>query len=240
VANFCDGVLHAGYDPLTAVDSSQPLEGAILIRDGGTIHYSRSDGTPPTVHGNRCARYATRGRNRAPIWIEEIALDTSDPNLYHVSYHLPYEPNSSYPEESYPRAQIIRPFGNRIRWSITGLREEAGKFVLAYRTICMETASLAPHFDVFSSNPQIMAKYIGADVTIFIDGTEQAPARIAEFGQYLLPVGREDPPDRWQYCLSADWEAGNHNMRIVVSAISGDTLTLEWKFTVPAQTSESG
>ena len=120
VEQFCDGELHTGYDPRNAVDLSEPTDDAVLIRGDQTIHYSRSEDTPSTIRGNRCARYDNRDLERQWTWIEEITLDAFDSNAYHVFYHLPYKANSGGAEEYYPRARMVAPFGDQFRFYVTG------------------------------------------------------------------------------------------------------------------------
>ncbi len=230
VEHFCEGELHVGYDPFDAMDMSNPVEDAVLIRGKRSIHYSRSEGTPQTIHGNRCARYDERDPERLWIWIEEIALDTSDPDEYKATYHLPFEANSASAEEYYPRAHTIAPFGNQIRLNITGFSDDS--HVLSYHTICMETAGLALVWDYFAFNPDAMPTYAGSDVVIYIDDVQQTPARISELGLSLRPTDKDISADMWQYCLNADWEAGTHTMRVVVDPLHGDNLVLDWEFTV--------
>ncbi|MCD4687654.1 MAG: hypothetical protein K8S97_17130 [Anaerolineae bacterium] len=228
VEHFCNGELHAGYDPRNAIDLSQPAENVVLIRGKRTIHYSQSKNTPQTVRGNRCARYDDRDPGRR--WIEEITLDTSDPDQYRVSYHLPFEANGGNAEEYYPRAQTVAPFGDQFRFNITGFTAD---HVLNYHTICMETTGLALVWDYFAFNPDVMPTYAGSEVTIFIDDVQQPSARISDMGLSLRPTHRDTPTDTWQYCLNANWEAGTHVMRVIVDPLDGERLVLNWEFTVP-------
>lgn len=237
VEKFCDGELHPGYDPRYAIDMSEPADDTVLIRGDRTIHYSRSEDTPPTILGNRCARYNDRApaqydnreREKLRIWIEEITLDISDSDAYHVFYHLPFAANSGSAEEYYPRAQTVVPFGDQFRLYITGFTRD---YVLDYHTICMETTGLALVWDYFAFNPDIMPVYSGSEVRIFIDDVQQPPARISEMGLSLRPKNSDVPYDTWQYCLNADWGTGSHVMRVVVDRLDGERLVLDWEFTV--------
>lgn len=230
IEHFCDGELHAGYNPRNAENFGEPMPDAVLIRGNGTNHYSRSEGTPQTIQGNRCARYDTRDPERLWVWMEEITLDTSDPDTYRVSYHLPFEANSASTEEYYPRAQTITPFGDQFRLNITGFTEAS---VLNYHTICLETAGLEPEWDHFAFNPDIMPNYAGSTVTIYIDDVQQPMARISERELSLRPTDREVPADMWQYCLNADWEIGTHTMRIEVDPLEAEPIVLVWEFMLP-------
>lgn len=229
VEHFCDGELHAGYDPRNAINLTEPAQDAVLIRGNRTIHYSRSDDTPQTIYGNRCARYDARTAENLRMWIEEVTLDTSDPDAHRVFYHLPFEANSGNAEEYYPRAQTVAPFGDQFRFNVTGFTEDS---VLNYSTICIETSALALVWDHFAFNPDIMPAYAGATVAIYIDDVQQPPARISEPGLLLRPADSQSPADKWQYCLDANWERGTHTMRVEVDPLEAEPIVLEWGFTV--------
>ncbi len=112
---------------MKSIDSYLPSSDAFLIRGGGSIHYSKSPGVPKTTFGNRCAR---------GWWLEEFAVDESDPYSYLITYRLPYEPNVN-PAEFYDMAQRVAPLDRMFRLYVTGLREErsqANRSVLAHES----------------------------------------------------------------------------------------------------------
>lgn len=79
-AQFCNGVLHPGYDPFDAVDISieQPNAHFIELHAGNMVYmyYSYSPNVPKTTLGNRCA-----ARLRTPT---QIRIDSASEASYHV------------------------------------------------------------------------------------------------------------------------------------------------------------
>ncbi len=231
-AHFCNGVLHPGFDPFNSIESDSPGTEAVLVRGKGTIHYAYSNDTSLSVRGNRCSRWDGR-INANWYWLEEIVLDTTNPNVYRVSYHLPFDPNSSgMAEEVYPRAYAITPLGDAFRLNVTGFRALNGSYVLGYPTICMETRALARVWDRFAFDPSLHSGYENAEVSIAIDGIAQPSAVITEDTFSLRPTDSTGT-DAWQYCITKDWQPGRHSMEIVIVPINGNVRVFDWEFVVP-------
>jgi hypothetical protein len=223
---FAQGVcstLYVGYNPLVAVESYTPAPDVVLIRAGGSIHYSHSPNVPDTIMGNRCQR---RG------WLAEIVLDTADPSLSRVTYHLP---SNRYAPEYYTMAKHVDPLGLTFRLYVTGLHERSGKYVLTFPMMCLETASqsqIADYWIFQRNNP--MGVFEGADVSISVDDVAQVPA-IIENGalkQVRAPDQQNESLERWDYCLSDNWQAGTHTIEMRVTPPQGDTEIFEWSFDV--------
>ncbi|HUN06173.1 MAG TPA: hypothetical protein PLQ56_06210 [Aggregatilineales bacterium] len=229
--HFCGGVLYTGFDPLYSMDTSVPTSTSVLVRGLGTIHYSQSLGTPATVYGNRCPRLGT-SISSYPAWLEEIILDKSNPTEYKFSYNLPITPNSSSAEEFYPHAEIISPLGDRFRLYVTGFNTADSDYILSYPTICMETARMVQSQDHFAFDSSIMDAYVNARVEIYVNSIPQRPAKISEVGLFLLP-SENGIVDKWQYCLTKDWEPGTHTMKLIVTPPTGESANFEWTFVVP-------
>src|SRR5258708_204370 len=232
IGAFCNGVMYQGYNPLKSEDSYLPSPNAILIRGQGTIHYSQSPGVPETIFGNRCERKS---------WIEEFVIDKSDSRQFVVSYRLSYVANVN-PEEYYPRAQTVAPFGNKFRFYITGLREEKSQgsqsvYVLSYPTMCFETSDLALMWDYWQLTSEAnLDQYQGASVKITIDGTVQQPAKITNWG-HLIDASHNAPLAKWDYCLTGTWQLVVHSVEMVVAPVKRSPKMFNWQFEVrPTQT----
>jgi hypothetical protein len=81
VQGICDGVLHPGYNPFEAVDTEDSFDRSVLIEirtESPRSYYSYSPDAPLTMFGNRCWHEA--------LGMIDILVDTSDPNLYSLSY----------------------------------------------------------------------------------------------------------------------------------------------------------
>ncbi len=226
VSHFCDGVLYAGFDPLNSINTSVPTSHSILVRGNGTIHYASSEDAPASINGNRCARYDERvGAHTS--WLEEIALDSSNPDRNKVSYNLAYAPGNPVAETRYPRAETITPL-DRFRLYVTGFSLVGSTYFLRYPTICMETHALSLVGNHFAFN----TIFAGATMTILIDGVEQPRAIISDRELSLRPAD-SDSTDFWQYCLTEDWEPGTHTMKLIVTPPTGESANFEWTFVVP-------
>jgi hypothetical protein len=236
VSAFCDGVLHPGYNPLIATDSSIPTKDSVFILGQDMMHYSRSSGVPDTIKGNRCVRYDERWRDRVATWIEEIVIDTSNPDEYVVSYHLSL---ANFTYAYYPTARYVAPFGSQFQLYVIGLRKEVADtdeplYIVENHTICLTTSAVSEAiWDYFAFTPGTMDIYHNSDVIIFIGEIEQPPARIVPHMR-LFPSEFLATPDLWEYyCLdSTVWEQGTHTMQLIVEPDDGEALTLEWEFEV--------
>ncbi|HEX2906065.1 MAG TPA: hypothetical protein VHO69_04350 [Phototrophicaceae bacterium] len=228
VQAFCDGRLYPGYNPLVAIDSARPAPDALLIRTAGSIHYSRSLGVPDTVWGNRCI---LRGN-----WsVYEIVIDRSQTDTYTVSFDLPYDANVN-PWEYYPRAEYVAPLGTAYRLYVTGLYEDApGLYSLTYPTICLITNELPLVWDYWEFHREERPDDSGAVVQIQLDGRPQPSAYITR-GSGLAPIGLAlDKSTISNYCLTADWTVGTHQVRMVITPPTGTERVFEWDFVVKPQ-----
>ncbi len=229
-SHFCDGVLYAGFDPFNSINTSVPTTHSILVRGTGTIHYASSKDAPASIKGNRCARYDERvGAHTS--WLEEIVLDSSNPDQNKISYNLAYDPDNPVAEIRYPRAETITPL-DRFRLYVTGFSLVGSTYFLRYPTFCMETRGSLYVWDDFAFKSDIMKSFTDATMAILIDDLEQPPAIIS--GRWLsLRPADSDSTDFWQYCLTADWEPGTHTMKLIVTPPTGESANFEWTFVVP-------
>jgi hypothetical protein len=237
VNKFCQGVLYPGYNPLEAVDSAIPTSSSVLIRAGGSIHYSLSEGVPDSVRGNRCSRHDVR---TGFGWVEEWVLDTSDPDSYRVFYRLPYDANGN-PIEFYPQARFVNPAGNRFRLYVTGISatSESDIYSVDYPILCFETASLPSQYDFFYWNPSFMQPFEGAAITVLVDNLEQPPASVTEFG-VLTPLHTSTTSRfaRWSYCLETRrWQHSRHSVDFRIQPLSGEALSISFFVNVPVSDS---
>jgi hypothetical protein len=88
ISRLCNGVLHPGYDPFNAVDSTVSTSG-FVIDMGDNYYYSSSPNTPLTRFGNRCWDNE--------IGIIQVLLDKSDASQYYVTVDLPGICNDANP-----------------------------------------------------------------------------------------------------------------------------------------------
>jgi hypothetical protein len=223
---FCGGVLHTGYDPLQAVESSIPSDDAVLIRVNRSIHYSRSPGVPLTTRGNRCGREQ---------YLEEITLDEAHPEFSKVSYRLPYAANNNT-WEYYPYAETVRPFGNDFRLYITGVHgatetNNVSTYHLSYPILCFSTLFLPRSYEFVVGVPDVNEEYKNSAVAISIDGVAQSPAKISENGVLALVNGVG--VDSWSYCLTPALEGGMHTLEIRVSTAETEVKMFTLEFIVP-------
>jgi hypothetical protein len=233
---FCDGVLYPGYNPLIATDSYLPSPHELLIRVKSSIHYSSSPGVPETTLGNRCFQSG---------WIQELVVEQANPNLYTVSYRLPYEPNSSSAEGYYPQAQFVTPFDRIFRLHVTGLREVETEenqptYLLTYPTICLDTSFVVVIPDYWTyRGDDFLDRYHGSEIAILVDGIPQKPASMDEYGRLIeANINEETVSELWDYCLTDNWEVGTHNIQVIVNPPDGSEETFEWKFEVQADLRE--
>ena len=86
--------------------------------------------------------------------------------------------------------------------------------------------------DHFAFDSSIMDAYVNARVEIYVNSIPQRPAKISEVGLFLLP-SENGIVDKWQYCLTEDWEPGTHTMKLIVTPPTGESANFEWTFVVP-------
>ena len=230
---FCDGIFHAGYNPLEAVDLALPAEESLLIRVGGSIHYSQSPNVPLSIRGNRCMRFDERSGS---LWVEEWALDTSNPAEYQVLYRLPYSANGN-PAEFYPQARFVNPAGNHFRLYVTGISSttESGVYSIDYPILCFQTVSPPFQYDFFYWNPDFMQPFNGATVAVFVDNIEQPPARVSEHGSLTpLHINTTSPLPRWSYCLETrGWQHGRHPVDLRIQPVSSEAMNISFLVDIP-------
>ncbi len=227
---FCGGVFYPGFNPLVSQDSSAAAADRVLIRGAGTIHYASSPDVPITTIGNRCERPGT-------FWIEEFAVDMSDPDEYVLTYRLPNEAQAS-PGEYYPQAGKGEPLGyfpgeSSFPLYVTGLRGDGNSLI--YPTFCLETVQpsfLGTYWDAQRTWRQT---YDNSEITIFVDDIPQPQASIESglLRQNIdAPLGRWQGRGRWEYCISENWSLGQHVVRMVVTPQAAPVRTLQWSFAV--------
>jgi hypothetical protein len=219
VNSVCN-IVYVGYNPFASTETYRPVSDSVLVRGGLTIHYSYSPSAPETTLGNRCNR---RG------YLTEIVLDTADVNMSRVFYRL--QANRNHPEY-YAMAELVMPLEN-FQLYATGLREQGQTFVLTYPMICLETGFLFRNVDYGFYVNRIEA-YEDSEIALFVDDILQPSASIQDgaLKEMRSPNDNTESLERWDYCLSNDWQAGTHTVQMRVTPPQGDIEVFEWTFDV--------
>lgn len=229
--HICGGVLHSGYNPFDAVDSSQPFPNAIFVRARDFVYYSHSFNTPDTIWGNRC-----QGENG---FTHRILVNKTNPTFHTVKFELPNDCNTAQPplpcttlgyNYVFPVPESYFPI------AVVGIVSKTNQFVLAAAEFCIETL---PGYYLTQRNE--WANFYDAEVHIAVDGQPMPPAYIAKPIGALTPrydaqgnmyTRKNTDTTLFQYCLNQPWQKGVHTVQMAITTRAGKSYIYSWQFSV--------
>lgn len=231
--NFCDGVLHQGYDPYRSFNYGERLgkQRLYLIKYDahGFSYYSYSPGTPDTVSGNRC-----QPDDSAPFHIRVAQIE---PDLYEVrldhGHHL-WGNNCTLVTCTPLSDNFVQPMPD-LPFVVMGLEaDSSNQFFLVSNELCLNFQYADYHWNSFSSpysSPEW--EYLhGAKLNWTIDSHSQGYVIISQSG-WLAPEGREAfYNSQLNYCTMQDWTPGRHEMGLEIVTTEGQRDTYSWEFSV--------
>jgi hypothetical protein len=224
-SSICDGVLHEGYDPFNAINTSQiPPQQVYLIKMQTWTHYSYSPDASQSVWGNRCWPFGEG--------VHQIRLDRTNPVLYEVRFETPGQ--ARWDCEVIP----CRPFGQNyiepiveIPLVVIGMGADSNDaFVLVTNEVCVETLLDYILGGGITANDR-WAYLIGANIQVLIDDEPLEPAYISEYGTFRQSQHELDT-HYFDYCFTRDWQPGIHSMTLNLTTTEAESYTYTWQFRV--------
>jgi hypothetical protein len=218
---FCEGVLHAGYDPFAAIELAEPFTYTYLIKIDKYSYYSYSPNTPKTVLGNRCLFARSYGQL-------QIRLDTTDPNLYVVNIDRRFSCEEAC---HFMPLNVVKPI-THAPIEVLGINKVEDHYALAYQELCigLELKSVAER--------EKWRNLLGGNATVQLDGQAVGGFNIALDGTLDFETNSTEANQQlegWReyyYCLPANEKQGTRQMSVHVTTLSGQELIFTWEFEV--------
>jgi hypothetical protein len=231
-SHVCDGVLHQGYDPYDALNTSAPQPYQLYLIKYANFdftYYSYSPDAAQTIWGNRCWPPADG--------LHQISVDGSNPERYTVQFDQLNQHSPLWGEDRQcnliPRrivgANYIQPL-EALPLMAMGMAKVDNEFVLVTDEICLEFRigyELGWHW----KKVERWKHLIGADVDVLVDGELQGQAYISE-DERLTLKGQEPGAFHHGYCFIKDWQPGDHYITLGIANSDGKNQHYRWDFKV--------
>lgn len=230
--HICDGVLHQGYDPYNALNTSQkPDQKPYLIQydNFNFSYYSYSPNTPDTVWGNRCWPFRTG--------LYQIRIDHTNPTLSELRFDQLNQHSPLWGEDRkcnlIPCSSIgdnfIRPAREDLPLIIIGMTsKDDSSYGVVTDEVCLEFQM--DYVLGFGWSQVEKWKYlIGATVDVMVDDVSQGLAYISE-NELLTRIGNEPYHPNYDYCFTQNWTPGIHTLWMTIKPHTQVSKTYTWEF----------
>jgi hypothetical protein len=227
--HICEGVLHQGYDPYNAVNTSTMVSGQQqhLIKYHGYnyTYYSHTVNAPDAVWGNRCQIQ----------WgpYEQLRVEQVSPYLFDVTvdagHHLW--------EENCPLTPCISIGNNFVApihdfpLVVMGLQEDKpDEFSVVTDELCLHLQANDYRWNEIFGWMSPKWEYLrNAKLSWTVDDEPQGDAVISNYDA-IMRVERQQHFHYFDYCIMRDWTPGRHSMTLDVLTTSSDQQTYQWDF----------
>ncbi len=218
---FCEGILHSGYDPFTAVDFAEPFTYAVPIRIGYYSYFSYSPNVNNRVYGNRCFFAASGGQL-------QLRLDLTQSNVGQVTLEKRFTCEDAC---KFIPLNITKPLPNT-PIEILGVKEEKGKYSLINREICVGLGLKT------ALEREKWQEIIGGELEVLIDHRPMFNADILPNGAILdrtASASQERTGERLEdyfYCFQADSQIGLRQVNMTIYTPGGKSIPYTVEFQV--------
>lgn len=218
---FCEGTLHPGYDPFSAIDIAEPFTYAVPIEIDKYKYFSYSDNVDESIRGNRCLHSLSYGQL-------QIRLDAGQAHTSRIMLDRRFSCEDAC---HFIPLNIIRPIPNT-PIEVLGITEEAGVYRLINREICIGLALRTP------SERGRWQAIVGGDIEVAVDSQRVFATHISPTGTIVdrLHSGneavKEETLEDYFYCFPANNRIGIRQLLIIISTPDGYQNTYKFSFQV--------